>query len=144
MDQIFLVNGQIDSGSKLIDRLAADGFGVELAFWLKESESGQSYLYLATPELDQRGIASAYMAVQTVVGRMPELGMDPLDVKLVGVGGSVAVAARKVVTPKAGAGEFAVRNPKPYPGITRFGGSSLGGLGIEGAVIYPPIKAVGV
>ena len=44
--------------------------------------------------------------------------------------------------PKVPDGPFAVRNPKPYSGMTRFGGSSLGGISVDGAYIYPPSQPV--
>ena len=49
MAQASLVEMQIIEGQTLIDRLTHEGIGVTAAAWVKESESGDWYLYLATP-----------------------------------------------------------------------------------------------
>jgi len=139
MDQNVLVTDEIESGHKLVERLVANGFDVRLAFWVKESDAGQWFLYLASPMVDEQGPAAAYRVVGPVVDSMPELGIDPFAVKVVGLNDSMTTAAQAVIRPRISDSPFAVQNPKPYPGITRFGGSTLGGVSVDGAYIYPPL-----
>ena len=140
MAQDFLITDELDAGRKLVETLLDRGFDVSLAFWVKEAEAQHWYLYLASPVYDDKGPIAAYRIVQSVVEVMPELGIDPFAVKLVSANDFMAEAARKVIEPKVPVGPFAVQNPKPYTGMTRFGGSTLGGVSIDGAYIYPPPK----
>ncbi len=133
-----MVTDELTSGRKLIERLIRGGFDVSLAFWVKETDARRWYLYLASTVVDKEGPAAAYRAVLPVVESMPELGIDPFAIKVVGVDDSMAAAAREVIRPKIPDSPFAVRNPKPYQGMTRFGGSTLAGVSIDGAYIYPP------
>jgi len=66
--------------------------------------------------------------------------IDPLDVKVLGLNYSLTLAALAVTKRKVPASPYAVRNKKPYSGITRFGESTLGGLSIDGDYIYPPLQ----
>jgi hypothetical protein len=138
MDQDALVNEQIDSGKELIEQLLADGFDVRVAFWTKLTDEGKWFLYLSSPNVDDEGPAAAYRFVHRTMRRMPTLWIDPLEIRVVGSNDSLAEAALAVTKPKIPDSPFAVRNPKPHSGITRFGGSTLGGVSIDGAYIYPP------
>ena len=53
----------------------------------------------------------------------------------------MAIAAAEFIKPKLATGPFAVPNPKPYLGMTRYSGKVFGGLEIDGAYIYPPPRA---
>jgi len=134
------VTDELDSGRKLVEHLFSNGFDVPLAFWVKETDAGQWFLYLASPVVDHMGPAAAYRVVLPVVENMPELGIDPFAIKVVGVNDSMAAAARDLIRPKVPDSPFAAPNPKPYTGMTRFGGSTLGGVSIDGAYIYPPLR----
>jgi hypothetical protein len=138
MDQDTVVSEQTESGGRLIAEVAASRFEVRVAFWAKPTDEGKWFLYLASPLVDEKGPAVAYRHVYDVMQRMPDLWIDPLDVRVIGLNDSLAEAALAVTRPTVPASPFAVRNPKPYPGITRFGGPSLGGVSIDGAYIYPP------
>jgi hypothetical protein len=137
MDQDTVVNEQTESGKRLIEALAEAGFEVRVAFWAKPTEAGKWYLYLASPMVDERGPTAAYRHVYDVMRKIPDLWIDPLDIRVVGLNDSLAEAALAVTKPKVPDSPFAVRNPKPYPGMTRFGGATLGGVSIDGAYIYP-------
>lgn len=138
MDQDTLVNEQIESGKRLIDALPPSGFEVRTAFWAKPTEEGKWYLYLSSPVVDEKGQRTAYGQVFDVMRNLPDLWIEPLEIRVVGVGDSVASAAEALTRPKVPNGPFAVRNPKPYPGMTRYGGSTLGGVSVDGVAIYPP------
>ena len=138
MDQDAVVNEQTESGKRLIEALATAGFDVQVAFWAKPTEDGKWYLYLASPTVDQKGPAIGYTIVFGVLRQTPDLWIDPFEVKVLGLKDSVAQAALAARRSKFENGTFGIRRQKPYPGMTRFGGSVLGGVSIDGAYIYPP------
>ena len=87
MAQATLVEMQINEGQRLIDRLAQEGIAVTAAAWVKESESGDWYLYLATPLVGEDGATRpAYRRVNTVIREMKKEGfwMDPVEIKVIG------------------------------------------------------------
>ena len=55
MAQATLVEMQINDGLRLIHRLADEGVLVAAAGWVKEIESGQWFLYLATSLVGEDG-----------------------------------------------------------------------------------------
>ena len=132
-----MVSEQTESGKRLIQSLVAAGFGVRLAFWAKPTDEGKWFLYLASPVVDEKGPLAAYRLVHDVMRQTPDQWIDPLDVKVVGLHDSLTEAALAVTRSKVPTSPYAVQNPKPYPGMTRFGGSTLGGVSIDGAYIYP-------
>jgi hypothetical protein len=128
MAEAALVDMQLKEGQRLIDRLARDGVPVTAAAWVKESESGDWYLYLVTPLVHEGGgKKAAYHLVNEVIRRMQEegFGMDPF--------------AKKVIGPHDRVAEDLVANRRGHPGgpPTPFRGSRLGELAIEEAYIYP-------
>jgi hypothetical protein len=129
MAQAILVDMQIKEGQRLIDRLAQEGVDVTAAAWVKESESGDWYLYLATPLVTERGgKRPAYHRVNAVIRELQKegFGMDPF--------------AKKVIGPHDPIAKDMVANRRGRPGgpPTPFGGSRLGDLAVEEAYIYPP------
>jgi hypothetical protein len=138
MDQDPVVSDQTERGNRLIGELTADGFDVKIAFWAKPSDEGKWFLYLASPIVDREGPKAAYLTVYRVMKKIPDLWIEPLEVRVVGLKDSLAEAALAVTKPKVPDSPFAVPNPRPYPGMTQFGGSTLGGLSVDGAYIYPP------
>ena len=88
--------------------------------------------------MDEQGPTVAYRHVFDVMRKMPDLWIDPFEVRVVGLNDSLVQAALAVTQPKTPDSPFAVRNPKSYPGMTWFGGSTLGGVSIDGAYFYPP------
>ncbi len=142
MDSNILVNDQLESGTVLIDALRATGVEVSVAFWAKMADESDWNLYLASPavEVDEEE-TDAYRKLRMILSQKPELGIDLFDVTFVDLENSMAVAAAEFITPKSATGPFAIANPKPYPGMTRYGGRVFGGLEIDGAYIYPPPRA---
>jgi hypothetical protein len=138
VDKDTLVSQQTESGSQLISALAADGFDIEVAFWAKPTEEGKWYLYLASPVVDQDGPAAAYRRVHNVLRKTQIPRIDPLEVRVVGLNDSLAKEAMAVVKPGGTGSPYAARNPGPYPGITLFRGDTLGGIDVDGAIVYAP------
>jgi hypothetical protein len=128
MDKTTLVEGQIRDGQRLIDHLAANGIPVTAACWMKESDGGLWYLYLATPLVnDDAGTTPAYHRINAVIRSLPEpLGFSPFQIKAVSSAGPVAQAIL----------EYQRRYPVRYP--LAYGGPSLGGVSIDAGHIYPP------
>ncbi len=85
MDQATLVTIQIEDGQRLVERLAQGGFSVTAAGWIKASEDGQWFLYLASPVVDKQGDLRAYRQVNPMVRQMPQpFSIDPFEIKLIG------------------------------------------------------------
>jgi hypothetical protein len=129
-----MVSVNMAGGWRLIDALEGRGFKVDAAFWAKLSNEGNWILYLASPYVDQHGLGAAYRLIHSILHDAPEWGIDAFTVTVFGTGNSMAEAAAELVKPKVAAGP----NPKPYRGIKRFGGGSLGKFHVDGAFIYPP------
>ena len=91
--------------------------------------------------VDDKGPAAAYRLVHGILRKMPDLWIDPFDIRVVGLNDSLTEAVLAAIKPKVPNSPYAVRNPKPYPGMTWFGGSTLGGVSIDGAYIYPPSQS---
>lgn len=140
MDQVSVVKDQIDDGKRLIEALEAAGCEVRIAFWAKPTDSESWYFHLALPLVDEKGSTQGYRIVNEILRNAPDIEIDPFEVKVLGLDDSLTQAALAVVKPRVPDRPFAVRNPKRYSGLTRFGGATLGGLDIEGgALIYPPL-----
>ena len=137
MDQDTVVNEQTESGRRLIAKLNDEGFEVQVAFWTKLTDEEKWYLYLASPFVDGNGPRVAYGRVFDVMQKMTDVWIDPFEVRVIVINDSLTQGALAAMKPKVLNSPFAVRNPKPYPGMTRFGGSTLGGVSIVGAYIYP-------
>ena len=138
MDQDTVVIEQIEDGKRLIESLIVAGFEVRVAFWAKPTDEGRWFLYLASPFVDEGGPAAAYDLVFKVLRDGADLWIDPFEIKVIGMKDSLTEAALAAIKPRVLEGPFAVRNPRPYRGMTRFNGSTFGGLDIDGAHIYPP------
>lgn len=83
MGQGTLVEMQIDGGKALLDALRSAGFDVTVGGWTKSSEDGDWSLYIASRDVDARGLAEAYRTVYTAIQGNSEFGIDPFEVKLV-------------------------------------------------------------
>jgi len=128
MAQATLVEMQIKNGQCLIDRLAREGIAISAAGWVKESESGDWYLYVATPLVgEDRVTGPAYRRIHTVMRSSHEedIWMDPLEIKLLAPHDPIARA-------------MTYRDGRPRGVPTRLGPARLGELVIDEAYIYPP------
>ncbi len=138
MDKDTLVSEQTQAGERLISALVGEGLEIRVAFWAKPTDEGKWLLYLASPIVDDKGPTAAYRVVHGVLRKTPDLWIDPFDIRVVGLKDSLTEAALAVIEPKGQQSLYAVRNAKPYPGITWFRGDTLGGVSVDGAYIYPP------
>ncbi|HEV3238493.1 MAG TPA: hypothetical protein VGZ25_16020, partial [Gemmataceae bacterium] len=83
MDQGTLVENQVDDGAKIVEKLRERGFDVVAAWWMKTSEEGQWFLYIASKDVDEKGITAAYRTVHNVMRDLGQLWVDRFEVKLV-------------------------------------------------------------
>ena len=125
MDQAPLVE-MVNDGRRLIDALTNSGIGVSSAFWTKAGDDEQWYLYIASPLVDAAGVTEAYRRLHPIFWELrdQQFSIDPFAIKLISPQSALAQAAAKL--------------SDNYQGITRSGGTQLGGVSVEGAVIYPP------
>jgi hypothetical protein len=131
MDQGPLVTEQIDAGAKLANGF--DGYKpLQAAFWLKESEDGQWYLYLISDQINDSNFDLAYGEVHRLLGPGPHVWLDPFQVKVAGVDHPVAKAV--------------ITTQQTYPGRlpTRLRNRMLGGVSVDEVYIYPiPVPVSG-
>jgi hypothetical protein len=124
MDQGPLVIEEIDAGADLVHRLDKS-LPVSAAFWLKDSEDGSWYLYVASDQIDDQSIGPAYGEVLRAASEIASSDLDPFRVKLIPASDPLAQAALDI--------------QRRFPGTmaTRIGGTRFGGTSIEGAYLYP-------
>jgi hypothetical protein len=125
VDSIELVDFQIDAGRRIIAQLVNDGFDAKAVFWVKTAEEGWWFLYIATPIVEQKGLAHAYRTLQASMQKLQGIPLSLSDIKLIGADNPITKDIQAILD--------------RYPGrmATRFGGKQLGGMTIEGAYIYP-------
>jgi hypothetical protein len=130
MDQGPLVEMQIDDGAKVIEKLREGGFDVTAAWWMKVSEEGEWFLYIASKQVDELGIANAYRQAHSVIRALGQLWVDRFEVKLIGPENPITQDV------------LAILNRFPGRLTTRYGGKKLGNVSIDGAYLYPlPVTA---
>ena len=114
-----------DDGQRFLDAMTNGGIGVSSALWAKVGDDERWYLYIATPLVDAAGVTEAYRRLHPIVRQLQDQRswIDPFAIKLISPQNPIAQAAAKL--------------SDNYQGITRFGGTQLGGVSVEGAVIYP-------
>ncbi len=122
-----LVSMQIEDGAKVVERLRESGFDLIAAWWMKASEEGLWFLYIATHEVEEKGIFAAYHTVLTSMGDLGQLWVNPFEVKVVGAENRIT---KDVVS-------HLTHYPSPRRIPIRYGGCKLGNVSIEGAFIYP-------
>ena len=128
MGQELLVNEQIDAAADFL-RDFDEFAGVTAAFWVNPAESDDWYLYVASDEINGGNLAAAYGEVGRILGAMSPRSLDPFRIKLVNASDPIALEAVKI------------RDRFPAKAIpTRYNGSSIGGMSINGAYIYPALS----
>ncbi|MBL8794631.1 MAG: hypothetical protein JNM56_12060 [Planctomycetia bacterium] len=124
MDQGPLVNEQLEAGAKLASAFA-QRYPLHAAFWLKESEDGEWYLYLASDQIDDTNFDVAYGEVVRLFGRASTVWLDPIQVKVTGIEAPVAQAVQ------------ALQQMYPNTLPTRLRNLRLGGVSVDEVYIYP-------
>jgi hypothetical protein len=128
MDQTPLVAEEIADGKRFLDRLAEEGFPVTVAGWLRESDNGRWYLYIASPVVDHQGIRNAYGRINDLLHQMPQ----PFLVSHFGIR---AVGTYRPIV----AAMLDLQRRNPGRSFFHIGGSFLGDREIDDAYLYPPV-----
>jgi hypothetical protein len=86
MDQNPLVNEYRDTGETIASKCAEAGIDVTAAFWVQPSEDGEWYLYLASRDVEDRGLREAFRRVLAAIRQIdPPPQFDTLgNLKLIG------------------------------------------------------------
>lgn len=124
-----MVHERIDAGRDFVSDFD-DYVTVSVAFWLVPANSDNVYLYIASDDLNDGNIRAAYGEVLRRLHAKSSPWLNPFHVKLVSSSDPVACEAMKI------------RDRYPATVPTRYQGSSIGGLSIDGAYIYPPLSAL--
>ena len=124
MGQELLVDEQITAGWDFV-RDFSEYVSVAAAVWVKPAESAGWYLYLASDDLNDSNIREGYGEVLRRLGKKRSQWLNPFQIKLVNSSNPVARDA------------MVFRDCYPDPIATRYRGSSIGDLSIDGALIYP-------
>ena len=131
MGDELLVTERIDAGADFV-RDFNDYVPVSAACWVIPAESEGAFLYIASDDIDDRNFDVAYGEVLRKLSGKKSHWLDPFQIKLINTSAPIAQDAIKI------------RDRYPAPLVTRYGGSSMGGMSIDGACTYPPISAMNV
>ncbi len=121
MDNETLVNDQTDAGSELLARLKSAGIAVTVAFWAYATQNQRWYFYIASPVVDDEGLAMAYRKVNIELGRLRTPWLQRNELRLISNTDPIAQEALEYADD-----QFA----------TTYGGRKLGNLIVDGAYIY--------
>jgi len=128
MDQNPLVNEYRDTGETIASNCAAAGIDVTAAFWVKPSEDGQWYLYLASRDVEDRGLGEAFRRVFDAIRQIsPPPQIDTLgSLKLIG--------ATNPITKDI----LSIQSRYPASLSSWYRGRQLGNMAIDEAYLYRP------
>lgn len=124
MDKPTLVENDYKAGEALVRALDQAGVKVQAAFWLYLPESDEWRLYLALPEVAQRGPREAYERIQTILEQLQLEGLSLPNISAVAPDDNLVKLLRSAI--------------KTGPGITgiRLRGNVIDSVLIEDAYIY--------
>ena len=124
MGQGSLVTEEINAGADLIRRLDRS-IPVRAAFWVKDSEEGQWYLYITSDQFDDNSLDAGYGEVLRLADPMANPYFDPFQVKLIPTSDPLAQAVLN----------FHRRYPSNM--TARLGAQKFGDQFVESVHIYP-------
>jgi hypothetical protein len=129
MDTASLVEKQIDDGRQLIDLLAAKGFEVNAACWLKTGDEGRWFLYIVSRAVDEKGPTPAYGEVARAFQSIPDSWVSMFQVKLIGATSPIAKDV------------LAIRERHSGMIPPHYRSSLIGGMSVDDIYIYPSVVA---
>lgn len=124
MDKPTLVENDFRAGEALLRALDQAGVKVKAAFWLYLPESNEWRLYLALPDVAQKGPKKAYEVVQTHLEQLRPEGLSLRNISLVVPDDKLVKLLRS-----------AIKTGPDIAGI-RFTGNVINNVLIEDAYIY--------
>lgn len=125
MDQALLVDQRIADGQELVDLLAAAGFDVTAAAWVKPGEEDGWLLYIVSKVVDEQGMSAAYRGVHPVLRQTHVPWASLTELKLVGLSDPVAIDI------------LDINRKYPRRGPMRSRTQRLGGMAVAEAILYP-------
>jgi len=131
MDKAVLVNEQIDAGREFAEAFNAYQT-IDVLFWLNPADSSEWLLYLASQAINDGNLDLFYGEVLRLVGSGKQMWLDAFQIKLISSDDALAKKAKEI------------RDRHPAPLATRFNGSSIAGIPVGGAYIYPPLNATAI
>jgi hypothetical protein len=131
MGQAVLVDNQIDDGREVVERLASNGFDVTAAAWVKPSEDDRWFLYIASKEVDAKGLTAAFGALRVAMEGMNEPWLSVFEVKFIRTTDPITKDLLDIQ--RRHPGPFARRSRPPR----------LGDLATDEVYVYPPIADTG-
>lgn len=132
MDAITVVTSErADRARALLSKLGDEGLHLDGALWAQVEGDGRPYLYIISPDVEREGPIATDRRLDRVLRCFqpepmdPATRIDPFAIKLIGPSDPVARA-------------LAVQYQHyPGPSPIRHDGSTLWGVPIDGAYIYP-------
>lgn len=124
MDQGPLVKEQIEAGARFLAEFHKYA-PVQAAFWLKESDEGEWYLYVASDQITDDNFDIGYGEVARIFAVLKDPWFDPFQVKLIGMDDPLAKAAMDLIRRFPGRGHVRVH------------GETFGGVAVDGIYLYP-------
>ena len=129
MDQNSLVSEQIEAGAEFLDEFCKY-LPVQAAFWLKDSDEGGWYLYVASEQITDENFDVAYGEAGRILRQMQHPWLGMFQVKVIGADDPLAKAAL----------DLQRRYPRRVPG--RFPGTTFGGRSVAEVYLYAaPLSA---
>jgi hypothetical protein len=107
MDKPTLVENDYKAGEALVRALDQAGVKVQAAFWLYLPESDEWRLYLALPEVAQRGPREAYETIQTILEQLQLEGLSLTNISAVAPDDNLVKLLRSAI--KTGPGIAGIR-----------------------------------
>lgn len=126
-----MVETKIEDGQRYLSRLLEEDFKVAAACWAKPFEDDRWILYIATPLVDKQGLNNAYREALRILRTLPETTLSSAEITLVGEGHQIAKDLLKT------------RQEHKGVSVTRDQRTTLGGMSIERAFIYPVVTRYG-
>lgn len=125
MDPDLLVEDKIEDGVMLVRQLVRDQLGVSVSFWVKITEDGLWYLYIASPAINPARSHEAYRIAYAALDKIPECSLRPMDIQLISDTDPMARDA------------IALRDRYPSRELKRYRGKRLGKRETVEISIYP-------
>jgi hypothetical protein len=131
MDTGPLVDEQLEAAARFLDKFRKYA-PVQAAFWLKDSDEGLWYLYLASDQINDDNFDLAYREVGRIDRELQDPWFNVFRVKVLGIEEPLAKAVLDQIR------RYGSKRP------IRLFGTTLGGRSVEELYVYPSPTPAGV
>jgi hypothetical protein len=129
MDKGPLVNEEIDAAARFLAEFHKS-YPVQMAFWLKDGETGNWRLYIVSDQITYENFDVAYGEVVRITGEHLDPWFDGMQVKVLGADEPLAKAVAEL------------RRRFPARSHARFGAQVVDGIEAAEIYVYPsPLQA---